>query len=334
MREAATARIPGIHHVTAICGDPQRNADFYVGVLGLRLVKRTVNFDNPGTCHLYYGDRLGSPGSILTFFAWVRLPMATVRARQGTGQIAAVAFGIPDESIEFWMDRLAATAVDVRGPETRLGETMIRLVDPDGLPLELVARPGRAPRVPWLEGPVPPDRAILGLAGVTLTLAGYERTARLLTATMGCREAGSDGARVRFLVGEGGDEAAIDLLCEPEGEPGRVGIGGVHHIAWRAPSGAAQGRWRQVLADAGHDVTSVIDRRYFASIYFREPGGVLFEIATDSPGFTVDEAPEALGVHLALPPWLEPRRAWIEARLPSVRIPSAGRSRGGDRDGE
>lgn len=321
MNESTTPGMPGIHHITAICGDPQRNIDFYVGLLGLRLVKKTVNFDDPGSYHLYYGDGLGSPGTILTFFAWVLPPTVTARARHGTGQITASAFWIAEASVDFWVDRLAAAAVDFQGPDTRFGERVISLLDPDGLPLELVGRPGGMLRAPWEEGPVPTNHAIRGFSGATLSLAGYERTARLLTGTLRFFEVGSEDNRFRFQVGEGEEAAMIDLLCRPEGEPGRMGIGAVHHIAWRTPSRRQQERWRRVLAEAGFDVTPILDRNYFESVYFREPGGVLFEIATDPPGFTADEAPQELGSQLKLPPWLEPHRERIEARLPEVRVP-------------
>jgi catechol 2,3-dioxygenase-like lactoylglutathione lyase family enzyme len=321
--------MPGIHHLTAICGDPQRNVDFYVGLLGLRLVKKTVNFDEPTTYHLYYGDGLGSPGTLLTFFAWVLPPMVTAQGRQGTGQVTAVAFRIPVASIDFWIDRLAARAVDFDGPQERFGEPVISLRDPDGLPLELVAREAGALRAPWARGPVPVEHAIRGFAGATLSLNGYERTARVLTATMGFLGVGAEGARFRFQVGrgevgEGGEDAAmIDLYCRPEGERGKMGIGALHHIAWRTPSAEQQLEWRRRLVEAGLDVTPVLDRHYFQSIYSREPGGVLFEIATDRPGFTLDETPDELGTRLMLPPWLEPRRSALEARLPELRLPAS-----------
>lgn len=322
MAEPTGPRMPGIHHITAICGDPQRNVDFYVGLLGLRLVKRTVNFDDPGTYHLYYGDGLGSPGTIMTVFAWILPPTVQANARQGTGQVTATPFWIPAESLDFWIDRLAAAGVDFDGPEERFGEPIISFLDPDGLPLELVARPDGVLRAPWDEGPVPVEHAIRGFAGATLSLDGYERTAALLTETMGFRLVGSEGSRFRFQVGEGDDAAMIDLHCQPEGEPGRMGIGAVHHIAWRARTLEEQQEWRSVLATVGMDVTPVLDRTYFTSIYYREPGGVLFEIATDPPGFTADEAAEELGEQLKLPEWLEPRRERLEARLPELRLPA------------
>jgi glyoxalase family protein len=319
MVEQARPGMPGIHHVTAICGDPQRNVDFYVGLLGLRLVKKTVNFDDPGTYHLYYGDGLGSPGTIMTFFAWTLPPTVSARARPGTGQITATPFQIPVSSVDFWIDRLAEAGVDFLGPEERFGEPVIVVRDPDDLPIELVARGAGDLRAPWPEGPVPTEHAIRGIAGATLSLAGYERTARLLTEVMGFRDAGGEGSRFRFQVGDGEDAAMIDLVCQPEGERGRMGIGAVHHIAWRARSAEDQLGWRRHLVAAGFDVTPVLDRNYFESIYYREPGGVLFEIATDPPGFTADESPDELGTELKLPPWLERRRAEIEARLPEVR---------------
>ncbi|HSA54254.1 MAG TPA: ring-cleaving dioxygenase [Gemmatimonadaceae bacterium] len=320
MQASFTPRVPGIHHVTAICGDPQRNIDFYTGLLGLRLVKKTVNFDEPTTWHLYYGDALGTPGTILTFFAWILPPMVQANARQGAGQVTAVPFRIPDASLDFWITRLAAAAVSFDGPEQRFGEQVVSLHDPDGLPLELVARGAGAPRAPW-SSVVPDEHALRGFAGATLSLNGYERTAALLTATMGLREVAREGSRFRFAAGEGDNAVRIDLHCQPESEPGRMGIGAVHHIAWRAPSADAQRAWRDVLVQSGFDPTPVLDRRYFQSVYFREPGGVLFEIATEGPGFTVDEPGDSLGAQLMLPPWLEARRAFLEARLPVVRPP-------------
>lgn len=325
MAGPAAERIPGIHHITAICGDPQRNVDFYMGVLGLRLVKRTVNFDDPGTYHLYYGDGLGSPGTIMTFFAWLLPPMVQANARPGNGQITATPFRIPPDALDFWVDRLIDAGVDFDGPHPRFDEQVLSFADPDGLPLELVARSAGPVPAPWDEGPVAVEHAIPGFAGATMSLDGYERTARLLTETMGLQPAGEEGSRFRFRVGAGDGAAMIDLLCRPEGEPGRMGIGAVHHIAWRATSAEQQLEWRDVLVRAGRDVTPVLDRSYFTSVYYREPGGVLFEIATDPPGFTVDESAEELGTHLKLPPWLEPRRERLEAKLPALRLPVAAR---------
>lgn len=316
------ARVPGIHHITAICGAPQDNIDFYVGLLGLRLVKKTVNFDDPGTYHLYYGDGLGSPGTIMTFFAWVLPPAVRANARQGNGQISATPFLISEGSMDFWIDRLIEADVRFDGPDHRFDEQFISFTDPDGLPVEIVARGGGELRAPWADSPIPVEHAIRGFAGATLSVDGYERTAHVLTDTMGLKEVGSEGSRFRFQVGDGARAAMIDLHCQPEGEAGRMGVGAVHHIAWRAPSADAQREWRRILADAGLDVTPVLDRNYFQSVYYREPGGVLFEIATDGPGFTVDESVDELGRNLKLPAWLESRRDRLEARLPELRLPT------------
>ena len=325
MAVPSKATFPGIHHITAICSDPQNNLDFYAGLLGLRLVKKTVNYDDPTTYHLYYGDGLGSPGTIMTFFAWLLPPTLRADARQGNGQIAATSFLIGEESLAYWVDRLITADTPFDGPHPRFGEQVISLFDPDRLPLELVARPGGELRAPWQDGPIPAPHAIQGFAGATIALDGYERTAALLTQIMKFRELGQEGSRFRFQVGEGEGAGMIDLLCQPEAEAGRMGIGAVHHIAWRARSDDEQLEWRRMLVEAGFDVTPVLDRSYFRSVYYREPGGVLFEIATDAPGFTLDEAAEQLGTQLQLPAWLEPRRPRIEARLPELRAPVARR---------
>jgi glyoxalase family protein len=310
--------VPGLHHVSAICSDPQRNLDFYVGLLGLRLVKKTVNFDDPLTYHLYYGDGVGTPGTLLTFFAWISVPpMVIAQGRQGSGQIVTTSLSVPAGSLDWWVDRLAAAAVDFGGPFARFDERVLTLEDPDGLPLELVARAEATAATPWSGSPVPAEHAIRGVGGVALCLEGYERTAELLTGTLGFSAYGNEGNRFRFRAGH----AALDLLCAPDSAPGRMGTGVVHHVAWRVADEAEEDDWRAVLFGGGQDPTPVLDRRYFRSIYFREPGGVLFELATDGPGFAVDEPPDALGGSLQLPPWLEERRARIEARLPELRAP-------------
>ena len=316
-----TMRVHGIHHVTAIAGDPQANVDFYAGVLGLRLVKVTVNYDDPQTYHLYYGDAVGHPGTILTFFPW---PGAH-RGRAGTGQVTVTAFAIPDGSFGFWVDRLKAHKVDHAGPSRRFDEEVIALQDPDGLPLELVSGRRDSGTSPRPDGTIPGEHAIQRFQGVTLAVEGYERTAGLLTATMGLRAVGTAGSRFRYAVGEGDAQGFVDLLCLPSGPRGRVAVGTVHHIAWRTPDAEAQRAWRATIARLGYNVTPVLDRSYFQSIYFREPGGVLFEIATDLPGFAVDEPPDQLGRRLALPPWLEPTRAEIAKALPALRGPDGQR---------
>ena len=316
-----TAPLPGIHHVTAIASDPQRNVDFYTGVLGLRLVKLTVNFDDPGAYHLYYGDAVGHPGTLLTFFAWPGAP----QGRQGTGQVASTAFSIPPGALDYWVERLNGRGIAVEGPTSRFGaqggEQVLALTDPDGLLLELVAHPAAHERPGWQKGPVPAEHAIRGLHGVTLWEAGYEHTATFLTETLGFRLLAEEGSVFRYGVGAGGPGALVDVRCAPDLGRGVVAVGTVHHVAWRTPSDADQRAWRQTIAGSGRDVTPVLDRQYFHSIYFHEPGGVLFEIATDPPGFTIDEPADELGTHLKLPPWLEPRRARLERLLPPLRLP-------------
>jgi glyoxalase family protein len=305
--------IEGIHHITAVAGDPQLNLDFYAGFLGLRLVKLTVNFDDPTTYHLYYGDELGHPGTILTFFPWPGAPKGHI----GTGQLTTMSFAIPETAISFWESRLKDHGIPFQGPSTRFDETMLSFSDPDGLQLELVAEKTVLPSR-WKEGVVPPEYAVRGFRGVTLTESSQMRTASLLTETMGFRHIAQAGTRTRFGVGE----AVVDLVSEPEAPRGLVSVGTVHHIAWRTPDDEQQRAWRQKLLEIELNVTPVIDRIYFHSIYYREPGGVLFEIATDPPGFTVDESSSQLGTSLKLPPWLEPRRADIEEALPPLNLPS------------
>ena len=311
--------IPGIHHITAIASDPQRNLDFYTQTLGLRLVKLTVNFDDPGTYHFYFGDEAGRPGTILTFFPWARAP----RGRQGTGQVTTISFSIPQGALTYWQDRLASEDISTAQPQPRFDEQVLAFSDPDGLQLELVAHQGAEARPGWAGGPVPAEYAIRGFSGAALTVDDYELTADLLTKVMGFRLAGQEGQRYRYEVGDGADLARVDLLNAPELPEGLVAVGTVHHIAWRTPGDEQQLAWRAELQQVGMQVTPVRDRQYFHSIYFREPNGILFEIATDPPGFATDETPETLGTHLKLPPWLEPERATLENKLPRLRLPDA-----------
>ena len=297
-------RFAGIHHVTAIAGDPQANVDFYSGLLGLRLVKKTVNFDDPTTYHLYYGDATGKPGTIMTFFTWP----GAVSGRVGAGQVSATRFAVPDDSLGFWTERLVEHGVRFGQPERRFGETVLSFSDEDGLPVEIAARPGLAERgEPWTQSPVPPEHAPRLISGVTLSERSREGTADLLTGFLGFEKVGEEGGRARYAAGE----SFADVL--EASTPGAEGVGTVHHVAWR-----------EEIEARGFNVTPVLDRKYFRSIYFREPGGVLFEIATDAPGFPVDEPVEELGTHLKLPPWLEERRADIEASLPPIRPPREG----------
>jgi catechol 2,3-dioxygenase-like lactoylglutathione lyase family enzyme len=308
--------IPGIHHVTAICSDAQRNIDFYCNLLGLRLVKLTVNFDDPGAYHLYYGDELGRPGSVLTFFAW---PGAR-QGRNGTGQVNVAAFSVPAAALSFWQQRLQEHGIATE-QTTRFGEPVLSFKDHDEMQLELVAS-AVDEREAWHASPVPPEYSIRGFHSVAMCEEGYERTAQLLTDTMGFRLAAQEGNRFRYETGDGTAGTLLDVLCQPDAPRGQVAVGNVHHIAWRVPDNAAQTSWHAEIASLGYNVSPIMDRTYFNSIYFREPGGVLFEIATDNPGFTVDEAAAALGTQLKLPSPLEPHRARIEMVLPPVALPT------------
>ena len=315
-------RVLGIHHVTAVAGDPQRNVDFYTGLLGLRLVKLTVNYDDPETYHLYYGDQVGHPGTILTFFPWPRAP----QGRLGTGLLTVTSFAIPEGSMDYWSKRLKSHGVSFQGPTRRFEERVLSFSDPDGLRLELVARGDLKDGGVWAGGTVPREHAIRGFFGVTLSEEALGSTASLLTGTMGFRQVSQQDGRFRFAVGTGGLGSFVDVLSLPGLSDGAVGVGTVHHVAWRTPDDKQQKSWRTKLLHSGLNVTPVIDRKYFHSIYFHEPGGVLFEIATDPPGFTVDEPVQQLGTRLNLPPWLEPRRGEIQQALPRVRVPAIART--------
>lgn len=314
------AGIKGLHHVTAIAGEPQTNIDFYTGVVGLRLVKLTVNFDDPATYHLYYGDGQGHPGTILTFFPWP----GAYRGRIGTGQLTVTSFAVPEKALPYWRERLRKRGVEFEDARSDFGEEMLFLRDPDGLQLELVSTSNAEPDRAWEQGPVPTEHAIRGFHHVTLSENGYQRTASLLTDTLDFKQIGNHGNRFRYAVGNGAPGATVDLVCAPEGRPGRVAVGTVHHVAWRTATDAEQAQWRDTLTEREYDVTPIIDRQYFHSIYFREPGGVLFEIATDFPGFATDETVERLGSSLKLPPWLEESRSELERLLPRIELPKAG----------
>ena len=309
----------GIHHVTAIAGEPQTNVAFYVGLLGLRLVKKTVNFDDPGTYHLYYGDGAGTPGSIMTYFPW---PGAQ-RGRIGAGQLTVTSFSVPAPSLGYWTERLVEAGVRFEKPEDRFGETVLRFPDPDGLRLELVAAADEG-REGWADGPVPAEQAVRGFHHITLVVADPSRTAGLLTDTLGFRQTGEAEGRTRYEAGEGGPGSIVDVADGTGFPRGTMGVGTVHHVAFRVPDEEAQLALREEVGALGYNVTPVLDRNYFRSIYFREPGGVLFEIATDPPGFAVDEEPDHLGETLKLPPWLEPQRDRIEGTLHPLHVPAMG----------
>jgi glyoxalase family protein len=311
------ANLLGIHHVTAITGDVQRCVDFYVSVLGLRFIKKSINQDMPDTYHIYFGDHVGSPGTAMTFFGWSDWPPR----RAGSGQVTTVSFSVPPESLDFWNSRLRKLGVSAN-PVSRFGADAIVLVDRDGIELELIAQSSRQPWVPWADSPVDQKHAIRGFHSVTMTVSEATATFDLLVKTMGFRRTAQEGHRARFETGEGGPHSIVDVVESPEGPEGEESIGSVHHVAWRASDAALQSEWRQALVKAGRNVTPVIDRYYFKSIYFREPGGVLFEIATDGPGFTVDETVEALGSTLSLPPWFQVRRDTLDETLPPIVVPT------------
>jgi catechol 2,3-dioxygenase-like lactoylglutathione lyase family enzyme len=310
--------LPGIHHVTAICSDAQTNVDFYTGVLGLRLVKVTVNFDDPSSYHLYYGDASGSPGTIMTFFAW---PGAH-RGRIGAPQVTTTAFAIPSSAVQFWSARLKQQGIDEVRAGERFGEQALSFADPDGLQLELIATKDAPADRMWKTAELPAEHAIRGFHSVTLSEEGYEFTAKLLTETMGFAAGRSEQGRFRYSAGDAKPGAIVDLLCVPDSRHGTMGAGVVHHVAFRTPDESQQLEWRKRLVSGGFNVSPVMDRNYFHSIYFREPGGVLFEIATNAPGFAVDEPQEKLGESLKLPAQYEPLRRELENFLPKLKTRS------------
>jgi predicted esterase/catechol 2,3-dioxygenase-like lactoylglutathione lyase family enzyme len=314
--------ILGIHHVTAIASDPQRNVDFYAGVLGLRLVKRTVNFDDPQTYHLYYGDEVGTPGSIMTFFPW---PGAR-RGRVGSGQVAVTSFSVLPSAIGFWVERLVRHGIKYQGP-TKRGpggaelEQVISFTDHDGLMLEIVGHPEAESRPAWADAPgIPREHAIHGFHAVTLWLEDAAASEKILIGTLGFRAVREDGSTRRFAAGDGGPGTLVDVRTIGDFGHGAGGAGTVHHVAFRLPDDAAELETRSLVAKAGLHPTPVIDRNYFHSVYFREPGGVLFELATNPPGFAIDEPVEHLGERLMLPEQYEPHRAEIEAVLPPIHV--------------
>jgi glyoxalase family protein len=301
--------IVGLHHVTAYASEPQRNLDFYTEVLGLRFVKKTVNFDDPGTYHFYFGDDAGSPGTILTFFPW---PNA-MRGTAGAGETTHTAFSVPQGSLDYWHKRLTAQGVPVEQTGRRLEEEVLTFADPDGMKLELVAHADIVPANGSRFSDVPAEHTIRGFFGVTM----LERDLKATEATlgmMGFQRLGEEGHRVRFTPQGAALGRRIDVVVDPKAGYGRPGAGSVHHIAFRTQDDESQLAWRAEIA-RHLQVTTVQDRTYFHSIYFREPGGVLFEMATDPPGFALDEPLETLGEELRIPEWLEPRRTMIEQRL-------------------
>lgn len=315
--------VHGIHHVTAMASRPQPNLDFYVGVLGMRLVKRSVNQDDPGTYHLFYADGEGNPGSDLTFFPWPHL----ARGRDGPGQTSEVPLAVGRGTLEYWKDRLKAAGVEGAEVGERFGEHVLTFSDPDGLALALVQTRGERPFAVWEDGPVPEEAQIRGIHAVRIEVTDLGPTRDVLTGVLGFEGIGAEGDWHRFVAPAAGDPssrssdsgAIVEVRAVPGSGPAALGRGRVHHVAWRVPDDAAQLAVRSRVIQAGLHPTPVIDRFWFRSVYFREPGGVLYELATDGPGFAVDEDPARLGETLVLPPWLEARREAIEASLPELR---------------
>ena len=313
-------QISGLHHVTAICSNPQKNIDFYTTLLGLRLVKVTVNFDDPTTYHLYYGDEVGHPGTILTFFPWSDAP----KGHRGTGQAITTSFLVPEKSIDYWKDRLKRNDICFGGPKKRFDdEQVLTLYDPDGLELELVAHSSAKENDErfWKDGPISYEHGIRGFYSVSLSEEGYELTSEILN-ELGYKMIENEGNRFRFQQVNSKFTGAkvLDVLCLPYSHPGMIGIGTVHHIAFRTSSDENQKMIRKNIIKKGLNPTPVIDRTYFHSVYFRELGGILFEIATDPPGFTIDQKIEDLGSRLVLPTWLEPERESLEKVLPKIEL--------------
>jgi glyoxalase family protein len=311
--------IRGIHHITAIAGNAQENLNFYVGVLGMRLVKKSVNQDDPGTYHLFYADAEGHPGSDLTFFPWAQMPSG----RKGAGISVEVQLAIPAGSTPYWTERLERYGIQADPQETRFGEHAIPLRDPHGLDVALVETGDSRQFTPWEDSLVPADKQIMGLHAARLWERSLENTARFLTQVLGFERLGSEGDWVRFGVHGGGSGNFIDIREVPDSRLGQWGVGSIHHIAWRLPDEEHEMAMRQQVIAAGAHPTGLIDRFWFKSVYFREPGGVLFEFATEGPGFARDENPDHLGEQLILPPWLEAHRAAIEEALPVLTAPVA-----------
>ena len=307
--------ITGLHHLTAIATDAQANIDFYAGLLGLRLVKKTVNFDDPSAYHLYYGDETGAPGSIITFFYW---PGAR-RGRVGPGQPTAIIFAAPSASLDYWRDRLARHDVTAE-TRTRFGEDVLAFADPDGIRIEIVGAEND-PRTGWSGAGIPAEHAIRGMYTSELTVREAKPTEALLTDLMAHRLVRREGNRARFEAGPGGSGNYVDVIEDRHGPQGTGGAGTIHHIAYRVASDEAELAMRDELMKAGFHVSDVRDREYFRSIYYRERGGILFEIATDVPGFSVDEPAESLGTVLKLPKQFQDAREQIEAALPPLHGP-------------
>ncbi|RFZ85035.1 ring-cleaving dioxygenase [Mucilaginibacter terrenus] len=306
--------INGIHHITAIAGNAKRNYNFYTNVLGLRMVKKTVNFDDPNTYHFYYGDEQGTPGSILTFFPWEGIQTG----RRGARQVTEIGYSVPEGSFDFWLKRFEKHNVIFNKPAEKFGEQYLTFLDPDGLKFELVASKNADNRLPWETEEVKAENATKGFHSITITTNKMKPTADILTNVFGYKLLEEHVNRYRFVT-DAVDNANIVDLVEVAGEvAGHVAGGSVHHVAFRVKNEEVLMQYRDKIAALGLHITEKIDRNYFYSLYFREPGGVLFEIATDNPGFAVDESVEELGTNLKLPAQYENRRADIEKVLPKL----------------
>ncbi|MCH7408268.1 ring-cleaving dioxygenase [Belliella sp. DSM 111904] len=308
------ALITGIHHITAIAGNAQKNVDFYTGVLGLRLVKKTINFDAPDVYHFYFGDTLGTPGTVFTTFPFD----GARKGSKGTGELTYTAFSVPIDALAYWKDRLKKFGVPTSDELTRFGEKLIRFEDHDGMGIELIAT-DKDDRKGWIGGSVPEAYVIRGFYGATLNLKAKELTEKLLTQFMDYKFIAEEDGRFRYgTQGKAGD--IVDIVLSPSGRQGVQSAGSVHHIAFRTANSESQLEVQKLLMNNGYHVTEVKDRNYFTSVYFREPGGVLFEIATDEPGFAIDEDETHLGELLKLPEWAEPHRDQITANLPKIQL--------------
>lgn len=307
-------KILGIHHITAIAGNAKRNHDFYTQVLGLRLVKKTVNFDDPNTYHFYFADEVGTPGTILTFFPWEGVSPG----KSGTGLATEISYSVPGKSLEFWKARLEKNNVQVIGSGTRLGEHFLSFLDPDGLCLTFIIPKTIDKRKPWTTAAVKADVATRGFHSITLTLRNISATAKVLTEIFEYRALAQEGHRFRYVTNTVENAAIIDLVEAPELTPGVNAGGTIHHIAFRVKDEDVLMSFREKIVRKGYSITPKIDRNYFFSLYFREPGGVLFELATDNPGFAIDEKVTELGSTLRLPSQYENNRAEIEKVLPAL----------------
>jgi len=309
-----TDKITGIHHITAIAGNAKRNLDFYTRALGLRMVKRTVNFDDPGTYHFYYGNENGTPGTILTFFPWEGI----INGRAGAGMATEIGYSVSKDSLPFWADRFRQLQVPQGATAERMGEVFLPFRDPDGLNISLIATNDPDDRQPWSAPEVPAAVGMKGFHSVTLTLRDIVPTASILTDVFGYRQEGQEGNRYRFRTDAIPTAAVVDLVEAPKEGRGLNGGGTNHHVAFRVANEDIQMAFREKILSRGLHITPKINRDYFFSVYFREPGGVLFELATDNPGFTVDEPLGELGTHLRLPAQYESMRREIEQSLPAL----------------